>query len=120
MLDPRLPILGHLDFIKEEVFRSFARWLEFALKRQEAVQSEELEQRMIEGDIHNIARDHAFREQLINGLQVQRGLAHLARSGEEKRSAARWCLQPRRDLSERCPTPVGQIRETCPPRVVLP
>jgi hypothetical protein len=107
MLDPRLPILGHLDFIKEEVFRSFARWLEFAPKRQEAVQSEELEQRMIEGDIQNIARDHALREQLINRLQVQRGLAHLPRSGKEKRSAARWCLQPRRDFAKRRPAPVG-------------
>src|SRR5882724_6985871 len=76
---------------------------------------------MVERRIKNVGGRNAFVDQVVNGLQKQRRLANLARTGEQQCSPGRWVLDPSINLPKGSAPPWGKIGKsaTRPPRVVL-
>src|SRR6266545_1404217 len=103
MLEPRLPVLGDLNFIEENVFHAIARRLELAPEANERVEADELEQRMVERGVENVRRGDAASEEVVNGLEEKRGLADLSRAAEKQGAACGRVVQPGGNLAERGP-----------------
>ena len=122
VLDPGLPVLRVLDLVQEDVLGVARRGLVLLPEPHQPVETDELQEWVVEGRVEDAGGRDSFGEELLDGLEEDGCLADLTCPAQEESPRSWGRGQPRFDLAKGGTPPARQLRHAVaiPPRVELP